>query len=362
MAVAWIGSREASLEDALGEAATLLAASDCPVFSIDSDVHAARAALSLARQVGAVCDCPDAGRTAAEAAFLNQAGGIFVTPGETRRRADLLVVLGDLPAHGWKLCADLAGSTADLSGGVPRRFSTVGQDGGPLSGTGVPGLSVASAGDDLACVLAALRAVLAGRRVTREPDNIAALATALKEARYPVLVASGHGLGAMEMEMAQGIVSDLNEKWRAAMLLIPSSETGWGASLAATWMTGFPLRVSLAGETTRFDPWVFDVTRMVSEGEADLHLWIAPDTSAPPSGNARLITLTTSDAPQPEVAVSIRVGVPGRDHSAAMFTSETGTFVACPAGAPSMLPSAARVLRAITDRLSAGTESLCSSG
>ena len=72
--------------------------------------------------------------------------------------------------------------------------------------------------------------------------------------------------------MLQGLIADLNRKSRASALHLPASENGWGSALASTWMTGFPLRTGFARGFPEFDPWRFDVARMIAAGEADLHL------------------------------------------------------------------------------------------
>src|SRR5262245_11630120 len=114
MAVAWIGNREALLRRAVEHAATLLRSSRCPVFSLDTDIHGARAAIALAEQIGAACDHPDGASLAAETALFTDRGAMTISPGEARRRADLLVLVGTMPEAHHGLLADLATSVPDL--------------------------------------------------------------------------------------------------------------------------------------------------------------------------------------------------------------------------------------------------------
>ena len=86
--------------------------------------------------------------------------------------------------------------------------------------------------------------------------------------------------------MLQGLVADLNRKSRASTLHLPASESGWGSALASAWMTGFPLRTSFARGFPEFDPWRFDVARMIAAGEADLHLWVSDDGDPASAGKA----------------------------------------------------------------------------
>ena len=140
----------------------------------------------------------------------------------------------------------------------------------------------------LGATLAALRAQCAGRKVAAPVANFDRFRSALAAARFPVFLFSGHGRDALALEMLQGLVADLNRTARASGLHLPASESGWGSALASTWMTGFPLRTGFARGFPEFDPWRFDVARMIAAGEADLHLWI--------SGQADRLPITRATA------------------------------------------------------------------
>ena len=100
MAVAWIGNREVLVERAAEHAAALLHSSRCPVFSFDTDVHGTRAAIALAERIGAAYDHIDGAAVARETALFTDRGGMTIAPGEARRRADVVVIVGEMPeAH-----------------------------------------------------------------------------------------------------------------------------------------------------------------------------------------------------------------------------------------------------------------------
>src|SRR5690554_7894015 len=96
MSVAWIGNRDAQVPHAVEHAATLLVKSRCPVITIDADTDATRAAISLARKTGATYDHLSDG-LACETSLFTGHGGMFVSPSEALRRADLVLVAGALP-------------------------------------------------------------------------------------------------------------------------------------------------------------------------------------------------------------------------------------------------------------------------
>jgi formylmethanofuran dehydrogenase subunit B len=351
MAVAWIGDRSVPVADAAKKAAELLAASLCPVFSLDTDVHGTRAALALARRADAACDLLDGAATARETAQYTDKGGLFIAPGEARRRADLVAIVGALPARCEPLIAELAATVPDLSDATAkRRFFLVGDE------AKMPGKADASR---LACEggleasLGALRAQCAGRPVTHGVSHFDRFAKALAEARFPVFTFCGASAGPLALEMLQGLIGDLNRKQRASALHLPASPSGWGSTLASTWTTGFPLRTGFARGEAQFDPWRFDAARMLADDEADLHLVVAETAGslpAPPKG-VHLVALAKTPKPVFGAAVTIAVGVGGEDHDAVAYASQFGTLAAVKASAASELPSAANVLLQIAENL-----------
>ncbi|PSJ58212.1 tungsten formylmethanofuran dehydrogenase [Pseudaminobacter soli (ex Li et al. 2025)] len=350
MTVAWIGDRGVPLADAAKHAAELLVTSLCPVLSLDTDVHGTRAAIALARRVGAAYDQLDGEAVARETAQYTDKGGMFIAPGEVRRRADVVVIAGELPAVHYDLIAELANTAPDLDGGTGKRqFFLIGTD------TPAPGNVKAmrlSCDGGVEATLAALRARLAGRKTAREVTHFNGFAKALAEARFPVFTFCGQSLGLLGLEMVQGLISDINRKQRASALHLAASDNGWGSTQASAWTSGFPLRTGLARGYAEFDPWRFDVARMIADGEADLHLMVACDAAQVPAlKGLSLIALAKTDKPVAGAVVTIAIGEPGVDHDAVVYSSRVGTLAAIEAKAPSELPSAAAVLRQITEHL-----------
>jgi formylmethanofuran dehydrogenase subunit B len=362
MAVAWIGSRETLLERAVGHAAALLHSSRCPVFSFDTDIHGTRAAIALAERVGASYDHADGVGLARETALLTDKGGMFVAPGEVRRRADVVAIVGELPEVHRGFVAELADTVPDLTASNAREFFLIG-DGRtrapPLGGRKAIRLSCGKTG--VGGTLAALRALCAGRQVSTPVSNFARFQSALAGARFPVFLFSGHATDGLALEMLQGLIGDLNRKSRASGLHLPATESGWGSTLASTWMTGFPVRTSFSRGFPEFDPWRFDAARQIAAGEADFHLWISADAKkAPENGNgAKLVALTKVKRPVVGAEVTFAIGEAGVDHDAVAYSARTGSLVSVTAEAASELPSAAAIIRSIAEHIPAGAALPC---
>ena len=361
MAVAWIGNREAQLQRAAEEAAKLLQSSRCPVFSFDTDVHGTRAAIALAERVGAAYDHIDGAVLARETALFTDRGGMVVAPGETRRRADLVVIVGDLPEAHRRLLLELAVTEPDQPATGQRSFFSVGGQTPPLDGKrSATRLTCGEAG--LAATLAALRALCAGRQVSTPVANFDLFAKALAEARFPVFLFSCHAADALALEMLQGLIGDLNATGRASGLHLTASESGWGSALVSTWMTGFPPRTGFSRGFPEYDPWRFDVARMIADGEADCHVWISGSgerTPPKPRKDMLLVALAKTSGPVAGAAVTIRVGESGVDHDGVGYLARIGTLTALAARSPTDLPSAAAILRAIAEEVPAGAMPPC---
>ena len=233
-----------------------------------------------------------------------------------------------------------AGVSSPLrSGGeVAAKRPERGANGDPASPSSEPVLSCSSFG--LNGVLAALRAQYAGRQVAVPVSNFDRFASALAAARFPVFIFSGHGCDGLALEMLQGLISDINRTARAPGLHLPASDRGWGSVLASTWLSGFPPRTGFGRGFPEYDPWRFDVARMIAAGEADFHLWISskPNAAAEPNTGTSLVALTKTAQPIAGAAVTIAIGEAGIDHDAVVYSSLTGSLVSVKAPDASPLP------------------------
>jgi formylmethanofuran dehydrogenase subunit B len=338
-------------EAAIARAATLLAASRFPVVAgLQTDLAGSAAGIRLAMKLGGALDHAGAAAGLADAAVLQDAGLMLVSPGEARRRADTLLVVGAEPQRAWPEL----GEFFDLEGGTARRVLFLSQSGiaDPHGGTelSVPG--------GIAGIVAALRARVNGRPVAADVDRAGwdLVAEALRATKYGVAVWTPGELDALGVEQLVGLVKDLNEGTRWGGLSVPADPSAVGAGMAAGWMTGFPLRVGFGRGYPEHDPWRFDARRLVESGEVDAAVWISAFGEPAPDWLGDVVCVILADTAlraRPPSAVVLPVGRPGVDHDGILFERRTGTLAECLASRPSARPSAADVLDRITQSLPA---------
>ncbi len=316
--------------------------------------------IALAERVGAaydhVCGC----ELAEEAALFTDHGGFFTTPLETRRRADLIVLVGEIPAAHHELLLSWHTARPDLVASHKRRWFHISgagrQDTAPEISpvlTRVKASMVAASGQPLGAVLASVRAGLGGRQSVGAVEGVDELKVAIEKAAFPVFVFSGRQQGVFTLAMLQGLVGDLNRSRRATSLFLPSDDRAWGLLLASVWMTGFPPRTGFGTGKPIYDPQISDVSRMIAEREADLHLWISEGEIDPPTHrrDLPLVAFVPDEGAVSGAAVTITVGRSGVDHDGVFYSSRIGTLSAAKASAPSHRPSVSGVLRELADAL-----------
>ena len=367
-APASIDGAPASVNDAAAAAARLMARSHQPLIAgLGADIEGARAAIALAERVGGVIEHMHSAALLRDLDPMRETGVMLTTPGEARVRADVLLLVGDGLTETWPALNErLLRPPARLEGvDVKRRIVWL----APAIGARIRGFEGdieiwgAGLGATLAVNLAALRARVTNHRIeNRESARSAlslsvldALAATLKGARFGVAVWTAESLGALEIEMLNGLVRDLNETTRFSTLPLAARDNGAGVLAACGWATGFPMRTGFGAGAPIHDPWRFEAERLVASGETDCVLWISAFGAAPPAwlNAANVIALcepTTEFAEEPNVRIT--VGRPGVDHDAVMHSSDIGTLVAETASARAATPSIAEAL----ERISAGLQ------
>ena len=369
-ATAWIEGAPASLEDAAAVAARLLARSGQPLIAgLGTDIEGARAAIALAERVGGVVEHMHSAELLRDLDCLRETGVMLTTPGEARVRADVLLLIGDALRETWPALNErLLRPPARPDGvDVTRRIVWL----APKADAGIPGFGgdievvAAGLGATLAANLAALRARVKCRPVARTQiplPTLDALAAALKGARFGLAVWTAARLGALELEMLNGLVRDLNETTRFSTLPLAAPDNGAGVLAACGWMTGFPMRTGFGAGAPLHDPWRFDAERLVASGETDCALWISAFGTPPPAwlGALNVIGLCEPETQfVEEPNVRIVVGRPGVDHDAVLHSSDTGALVVATASARASRPSVAEALGRIAACLPDASAGAC---
>ena len=367
-----IEGEAASLEEAVERAAAVLSAGRAPVVAgLGADVAGVRAALKLAEHLRAAVGHRSGPALARDIAVLSETGLMFATPIEAGRRADTVLLLGDLAARaGW------LGEVFGRDGAPARTVVSLGASANAVAAIGAAGapLSVEAKGVGLRDLLLALKARVGGRPVDAarlDRSGLRALdkaAKALAAAKYGVVAWDAADLDGLAVEAAAGLVRDLNAATRYAAVPFPGDDNAAGAVLACAWTTGFPPPLGFPGGIVTHDPWRFDVDRMVASGEADAALWISAVTPAAPAWpqsppTVALVAAGTRFATPPAVVIEVRR--PDRTTDAVLFDARTGALapVAAPRGkaAADAAPTVAAVIEAIHHRLS-GKGGLSSKG
>lgn len=353
---------DAEFTDAVSRAADLLRASRAPVIAgLGTDVAGIVAAFRLAEILGAAVDHAGAEWALRDQAVLQSTGLMVASPGEVRRRADTLLLVGDGPLQAWPGLSDFLFAdrgTGDSSNAFSRRVVALTRRAHGLPDTTVaPWLEVDTPA--LPGLLAALRARVNGRPLARGFERAAEIESAagtLKAATFGVALWCPGEIEALTIEMLTGLVKDLNAQTRWSGLSVSPDASAVAAAMASGWMTGLPLRVSFARGRPEHDPWQYDAKRLVESGEADAVVWISAFGDPPPRwlGTVPAIVLAEPSLLAKSAAtIAIPVGRPGRDHDGVVFDRTSGVLVEIIAVSPGGPPSAADVLTRITTSVSA---------
>lgn len=357
-----IQGKSASLQAATERAAALIRESKAPLLAgLATDVDGVREALALADACEAAVDHLHADGLMRLLLPLIDRGTVQTTLSEMRNRADLVLVFGPDPRR--------------IS---PRLFERA----LPPSGLFLPPLSkrqiVFLGGEpeidvpdhchvDLIPVPlhrmgelagALLRTFAKGNLPRPEIAGVPAgrlteLAERMRHAQYGVILFAPGLLDHPESDLSISAIlhlaQGLNRVNRWAALPVAGGDGLTGASQAMLWQTGLPLRSRFTSTGPYFAPRRLAAARALTEGDADLLIWVSAFRPMPPPETERpIIALTHPATPlQREPEVVIPVGMPGVDHGGATF--RTDGLVALPLRPvrPSSRPSTAAVLSAI---------------
>lgn len=361
---AWplVRGEPARLEEAVARAAALLAASRLPLLAgLGTDVAGMREALALAERLGGVVDHAGSRGVLANVRVLQDGGYVTTTLAEVRNRADLVLFVGtDARAVAPRFVERCLRPEAGLFGPLRRRLVYLGE--GLRPAESLPATALPCPPEALPEAIAALRALARGARLRGEAvgglplAGLEALAGALREASYPVIVWAARELeGHADLMAGQlaALIKELNVRGRCAGLPLAGGDNVVGCNQVIGWQAGVPLRTSFADRTPRHDPLRWDGKALLQAGGVDGLLWIAGLRDQPlPDPPVPTILLARPDVvPRRPVEVLIPIGAPGLDHAGAVFRTDGVVSLPVRALRATGLPSAAAVLRHIQEAL-----------
>jgi formylmethanofuran dehydrogenase subunit B len=366
-----IKGKDVDLAKAIEQAAKLIGKSALPMFGgLATDVEGMRAVMALAERSGGIVDHAFSEAQYRNFKILQTSGWVMSTITEVRNRADLFIIAGSdihkLHPRFFERIVSPPDSMFDVE--PPKRtvvFVGKGLDRSGAKGTRIGEVVTLACPDELAGeVVGLLRARL--RRFRVKPSKlygvtlaeIDALAERCRGAKYGVVVWAPPALNFPFAELAvdqfAGLVKDLNQTIRFAGLALGGAEGAITAGAVCTWISGYPLRVSYASGAPDYDPYRWNIGRMLKEGEGDLLVWtasISPDLS-PPETNLPTIVLGTPGLKlASEPAVFIPVGTPGVDHVGRLIRVDNVVSLPLKDLGRADLPPAADVLSAIEAQL-----------
>ncbi len=294
--VALIGGKEASLEQAVEEAAQILANARFPiVYGLsDTTCEAQRQAVAIADMIHGTIDTTTSVCHGPSGIAFQGVGESTASLGEIKNRADLIVYWGGNPAeshprHFTRYAVTPKGMFIP-NGRKDRTVVLVDVRKTPSAPVADILLQV-KPGKDFELIWT-LRALVKGRRISPsiEDETGIALSTLedlverMKNCRYGVLF---FGMG---LTMTRGrhfnsgavlaLATDLNEYTHFVAKPVRGHGNVTGADNVVSWQTGYPFGVNFSRGYPRFNPGEFTTVDTLSRGEADAALIVASDPAS----------------------------------------------------------------------------------
>ena len=259
-----VNGKPVSLQQAIAHAATLLKASQQPLFAgLSTDVAGFRATYNLAQKTNANLQHMNAKSMSRNIKVLQNTGWQTTTLTEVKNRADVMVCFGDINAHNprfFERFVDCDGMFVTAKNRQVILFNSVKNNSNfknDVAALKHSSASLAAAlvlpcrADDLPSITIALRALVAGKALKAtevagiKVSDLQMVADKLKVAKYAVLAWVAKDLDFPHAELTiQNItetVAILNKTTRAAGLPLGGSDGDTTANNANTWLTGLAL-------------------------------------------------------------------------------------------------------------------------
>jgi formylmethanofuran dehydrogenase subunit B len=289
-----IDGREAEWEDAIAEAAKVLARADSPlIYGLSSSAcEAQRKAIALADLIGAIVDTTSSVCHGPTGLAMQAVGEPTSSLGEIRNRADLLIFWGCNPAaahlrHFERYSLNAEGTLVP-NGRRDRTMIVFDVRPTATSKAADEFFQVLPDGDFE--VLAVLRALVQGKRIGLDSvggiplERLRDLTGRMKKCRYGVFF-MGMGLTmsrARDLNVRElfSLTAQLNEFTRFTVMPMRGHGNVAGADQVLTWLSGYPFAVSFARGYPQYGPGEFSAVDVLVREEADAALILASDPAA----------------------------------------------------------------------------------
>jgi formylmethanofuran dehydrogenase subunit B len=355
-----VNGRAASLEQALTEAARLLAGAQRPLVYLAGDIscETQREAVAIADRLRAAIDSL-AGTAAAGVLAAQRRGRATATLGELRQQADLVVFWGvdpsaRYPRYGSRYAVEARG-VATPQGRTSRTVIAVdvGESHGPADADGRVAIAPADELDGLGMMRAALQGRVQGDDARFTP--VLELARRMTEARYVAIVVDGEpATPPADPSRAEALVTlaqTLNGPTRCALSTLRGGGNRAGADAVLTWQTGFPFAVDFARGYPSYHPQAGGAA-LLAGGEVDVALVIGAPASLPAplaTGLARVRSVAIgprASAATFQPAVAVDTGVAGIHEAGTAFRMDDVPLPLRPSlAAPHLALATVRALR-----------------
>lgn len=360
-----IDGAPATLDRAIAHAAAILGQARAPlVHGLACDLAGQRAALSLARRIGAAVDHLHGEAMNANLRALADGGWIAASLAEIANRADLVVAIGDPTVAMPRFWQRVVWRRDTLTGeaAASRQLVLVGETFDAVAATAPDGRAperIAVPPADLPSIAAMLATLARGGRVFANQvagvpvAALRALVEQLKAARYGVVAWSAGALAYPHADLTITALAELlraiNKTTRCVGLPVGGADNALGAQLASLWTAGKPPRLRFRDGEAHHDEMLWSAERMLGAGEADALLWIdALQRRAPPETSVPVVALSRPGAAfaRPP-AVLIPVGTSGLDHPGHVLRGDAIVATRLDKLRDSDLPAVADVIAAI---------------
>jgi formylmethanofuran dehydrogenase subunit B len=293
---ALIGGREASTEEAVEEAAQILAGAKYPVIYglSDTTCEAQRVAVSIADGIGGMIDTTTSVCHGPTGIAFQGVGESTASLGEIKNRADLVIFWGGNPAEAHpRLFSRYAVTAKGMYIPNGRKDRTVVLvDVRRTPSTPVADIFIQVKPRTDFEVLWALRALVKGRPVDPSIEErtgvpltvLEDLAARMKACRFGALL---FGMG---LTMTRGrhfnagallaLATDLNEFTHFVAAPVRGHGNVTGADNVVSWQTGYPFGVNFGRGYPRFNPGEWTTVDLLSRGEVDAAMIIASDPAS----------------------------------------------------------------------------------